>query len=383
MRDYLNESLPTHFLFPIDGDCLNDRDGVADGNGGVTFTARIASAPNCLLKVNGLPAKEENGVYTLQLHVAPGRNELLASNETDGTSASVTVYVLPHATGKYRISSDDNILFLADITANQDRYTSIFDNPYLAVYKKAHDLYGAKVHLNLFYEFDREAAARFHSERADFNLSMMTDRFKSEWEANAHWLKLAFHSRKEMPGRPYDFDEPETIIADYQAVRREVFRFAGEATFSGDVTTTHFGTANRPCVEALRDLGMKALTGYFELDAKGDPLVAYYAPIPLIKHVGERDFWRDNEVGMTFGRIDRVTNSKSLACIMEDLHAIMAHPHRGGFVSIMIHEQYFYEDYRNHLSDFEARVLEPARLLFENGYRGCFIKEAVGESLSE
>ena len=49
---------------------------------------------------------------------------------------------------RFRISSDDNILFLKDLSEGD--YKSIFDHPYLAVYKKAHDLFGAKVHLNLF-----------------------------------------------------------------------------------------------------------------------------------------------------------------------------------------------------------------------------------------
>ena len=380
MRDFLNESAATRFLFPIDGDCINERDGDATKDG-INFTATVASAPGCKVTVNGLPAVEENGVYSVQLHANPGRTVLLAKNEADGTMTTAAVYFLPRSTGKYRISSDDNILFLADITANKDTYQSIFENPYLAVYKKAHDLYGAKIHLNIFYEFNRDAAARFFTERPDFNLSMMTDKFKAEWEANADWLKLSFHARSEKPDRPYQFATAETITADYLAVRREVLRFAGEKTFSTDVTTVHWGEANPPCVAALRDLGHKALTGYFEITKKGIPSVSYYAPIPLVEHVGERDFWRDTEMGMTFGRIDRVTNIGSLEHVMEDMHKIIAHPHRGGFVSIMIHEQYFYEDYRGYLPDFEARVLEPAKLLFENGYKGCFVKEVISESL--
>ena len=40
---------------------------------------------------------------------------------------------------RFRISSDDNILFLQDINKNKDTYSSIFENPYLAMYKMAHD----------------------------------------------------------------------------------------------------------------------------------------------------------------------------------------------------------------------------------------------------
>lgn len=377
MRDYFNEDSPTRFIFPIDGDCVNAGDG-KETEKGTTFTATVSSKAGCEVTVNGIAATESNGIYKAEITVCNRQTELVAKNLTDGTEAAVSVFRFPEAMGKYRISSDDNILFLADITYNKDKYTSIFDNPYLSVYKKAHDLYGAKIHLNVFYEFDREAAKAFSSVRPDFNLSMVTDKFKAEWEANSDWLKLAFHSRKEFPPRPYLLDPPETIIRDFKDVEREVIRFAGEKTFSGDVTTIHYGSANAECVAALRDLGHKALTGYFELNRLGNPSVSYYASIPLTLHVGERDFFVDTEMGIAFGRIDRVTNLGTLDEIMEDIKNIIAHPHRGGFVSFMIHEQYFYEDCKYYLPDFEARVLEPARLLWENGYTGAFIKEIIG-----
>lgn len=376
MKDVFNESAPTRFLFPIDGDCVNANDGVASGNG-VRLTATVRSTSGCRVEIGGVPASEQDGVYSAEVIVSARSTTLTAKNLTDGTTATVSVFFLPRSVGKYRISSDDNILFLADITANQDKYTSIFDNPYLAVYKKAHDLYGAKVHLNTFYEFDRAAAAHFSTARPDFNLSMMTDRFRAEWEANADWLRLSFHARSEYPDKPYQYASPETLTEDFCAVRREILRFAGEKTFSGDVTTIHWGEADPACVAALRDLGHRALTGYFELSEKGEPRVAYYAPPSLTRHIGERDFFVDTKMGMTFGRIDLVTNMRTLDGVMEELRKIIAHPHRGGFVSFMIHEQYFHKDYRKYLPDFEARVLEPARLLFENGYQGAFIKEII------
>lgn len=376
MRDYLNEQAKTRFLFPIDGDYLNDRDGTAKRNT-IEISVAVTSAPNCEIRVNGALAIEENGIYRATVCVSEDGTVLCAKNLTDRTEASVWTCYLPNATKKYRISSDDNLLFLADITENKDVYASIFENPYLAVYKKAHDLYDAKVHLNLFYDFDRAAAKCFRSERADFNLSMVTDKFKSEWQVNADWLQLSFHSRREMPDKPYQFAAPEEIVRDFLDVKREVLRFAGEECFSTDVTTIHYGEATEDGVAALRDLGHKVLAGYFEITDKGLPLVAYYAPIPLIEHVGERDFWRDTEIGIDFARIDRVTNEGAFPKVMADIQSIIDHPHRGGFVSFMIHEQYFYKDYKAHLSDFEARVLEPARLLWENGYRGSFLKELL------
>ena len=376
MRDYLNVHAPTHFLFPVDGDHLNDRDGKITGDS-LFFTASVQSAPGCELWIGDVRASEGDGIYRAEVRVPFGESTLTAKNMTDGTSATVKLYFSTRSVGKYRISSDDNILFLADITKNKDVYTSIFDNPYLAVYKKAHDLYGAKVHLNLFYAFDREAAKHFSAQRPDFDLSMVTDKFKAEWEQNADWLKLSFHAHAEYPDNPYVNATAEQITAHYTAVRREVLRFAGEATFSEVATTVHWGSANAECTAALRDLGHRVLAGYFTLNKKGEPSVSYYAPRSLVEHVTTRDLWTDTQVGMHFSRIDRVTNIGTLEDVMADVEDVIADPHRSGFVSIMIHEQYFYEDYKNHRPDFEARVLEPAKLLAEKGYKGALLHEII------
>ena len=45
----------------------------------------------------------------------------------------------------------------------------------------------------------------------------------------------------------------------------------------------------------------------------------------------------------------------------------------------MIHEQYFYEDYCAHRPDFEKRILDPCKLLFENGYKGEHVCEMTKE----
>ena len=257
---------------------------------------------------------------------------------------------------------DDNIRFFEDLTRGDQ--TSLFEHPYLAVYHRLHEEFDLKVQLNLFYE------------NATFDLSEMTDRFRDEWAANSDWLKLSFHSKAEFPPKPYQFATPEQIIEDYDKVCREIIRFAGEECLS-TVTTIHFGEANVECARALRARGTTTLTGYFEHTAKGDPLVAYYAPDDLIDHVGERDFWVDTEEDILFGRIDIVLNGKTLEWVMEEMCKIIASPTRSGFVSIMIHEQYFYENYSHFRPDFAERVLHPCRLLCETGYVGAHISEVT------
>ncbi|MFR6055078.1 MAG: hypothetical protein ACLUHK_00430, partial [Eubacteriales bacterium] len=68
----------------------------------------------------------------------------------------------------YRLSADDNIVFLQDIAENRPR--SLFDNAYLALFRRAHEECGAKVVLNLFY--DNSSSAGFGKKREYFDLSM-------------------------------------------------------------------------------------------------------------------------------------------------------------------------------------------------------------------
>lgn len=376
MKDYLMKDAPIRFVNLIDGDCVNERDGKKIENG-IEIPVIVEAPENCEVTLCGKPMTYVNGAYHATVALYGYRNTLLAKDITNGTEAKIVILYMPTAVGKYRFSSDDNILFLQDITENKDTYHSIFENPYLAIYKKAHDLYGAKVHLNLFYAFDEKGKRSFAPERTCFDLSMVTDKFKDEFAANADWLKLAFHSHAENPAYPYSEATAEKITEDCIRVHREIIRFAGPASISNS-TTTHFGSGNRECVRALRALGYTSLTGYFQL-REGKSWVSYYTPDDVCDHVSTRDFWYDTEEDMLFGRIDRVTNLGSLEEVMEVVRDTVAHPHRGGFVSVMIHEQYFYEDYKAHLPDFEARILEPCRYLWEHGYVGAHVTEMTRE----
>ena len=48
----------------------------------------------------------------------------------------------------FSFTVDDNIIFLKDIT--EMGCESIFDHPYLAMYKRLHEKYDLKIQLNLF-----------------------------------------------------------------------------------------------------------------------------------------------------------------------------------------------------------------------------------------
>jgi len=373
MKDLVFANQNFHFIFPIDGDCLNANDGAAL-DGGTEIVARVMAPMGHKITVSGTEAEYIDGEYRARIAVFGSERALVAEDHTTGEREEIRVFRFENALGGYRLSSDDNIIFLADINAHRDEYTSIFDNPYLAMYKRAHDLYGAKVHLNLFYEFDDEARSLFSGKREYFNLSMMTDKFRDEWRANADWLKLSFHSRSEMPPAPYLHADAKTVRRDAEEVMREIRRFAGEEVLSA-ATTVHFGEATEDGIRALRELGYRAFTGYFMNPGRQ---VAYYMTEKMTDYIYERDLFRDTALDVTFARIDLVLNLYPNERNLEILRDVTSSPTRGGFVSIMIHEQYFHPDYISYIPEFETRVLDACRFLKDKGYRGVHLTELLG-----
>ena len=364
------------FIEPIDGDCLHQRSGEAVGDR-LRISVWIKAAPKRRITLNGVEMREtEEGRYLGVVETVAGENRLVATDAESGETCEISVYYFPTAAKKYRVSSDDNLLFLRDLTLHSERYASAFDHPYLAIYKKAHDLYGACVQLNLFYATDEKSLSHFSNAGEYFDLSMMTDRYREEFLANADWFKFSFHANSEYPSKPYQFAQGETVREHCERIHREIKRFAGEETISNSVTV-HWGEASEDCIRELRALGYRSFMGYFEYNSKGEPLVAYNASREMLEHIGERDFWYDREADVLYGRIDLVLNLRTAEENMRLMQEIAAHRGRGGFVSVMIHEQYFYEGYVKYLKDFEERVLGPCRYLWEQGYRGTQIADVT------
>lgn len=367
MRKYIDWDKKTHFIFPIDGDVMNRYDGEVR-NGKLYINVRVES--DSPVKVNGIIAKKCDDYYSCEVCIDDGKTVLVAEgeNETD----TISVFTLKKHIGYYRVSSDDNIIFLYDITKNKDKYNSIFDNPYLAVYKKAHDLYGAAVHLNIYYEMPAEHKY-FTEKREYFNLSQMTDKFKPEWQANSDWLKLNFHAKADQPDMPYINTDYDTIYNDCKKVQEEIIRFAGKDTLSNE-TTIHWGACTYEGVKAVRDLGIKNLAGYFVIE-NGKPLVSYFYPKDLTDYLSQRDFWVDTELDILYCKIDRVLNLHTPEDCISLLNQLNTTKTRSGFIELMMHEEYFYKDSVLYEPDFEQRVLEPCRFVYEKGYKGTFLDQ--------
>ena len=172
------------FLHPIDGDVLfSVADGIADETGLHTKITLAAPAGSKIL-VNGQLAAEEDGKYQAEVLLDAYRNTVEAENPDTGEMISMVIYWFQDGYRTYRFAVDDVIWCFENIWRNQDTYTSIFDDPFLALYRDLHEQYGTPVHMHIYYENDD----------GSFNLSMFPDKYKKEFQANGNWLKFTFQS---------------------------------------------------------------------------------------------------------------------------------------------------------------------------------------------
>ena len=248
---------------------------------------------------------------------------------------------------------DDNIRFLKEITKN--RYRSMFDHPYLAMYRRLHEEFGLKIQLNLFYRME------------DFDLSQVRDDYRAEFKACADWLKLSFHSDVENV-RPYENAGYDEVFADCNRVHKEILRFAAPEALA-DTTTIHYCRLTREGQRAMEDNGVLGLLGRFGTDGK--PHTSYGID------GNEAQRLRDGEIvkigNTTFAAIDIVLNRFSVEEILNKLSLLSG---REG-IRVMIHEQYFYPDYKSYQPDFEQKLRATFAYLISRGYHSRFYGELL------
>ena len=355
------------FLKPIDGDVLfSVADGVA-GEKGLLTTVTVAAECGRKLKINGVAAEETDGVYCAQVLLDSYRNSIEVMDTENGEAQTIVVYWFRNGYKTYRLGVDDVIWCLENIYHNQDKYQSIFEDPFLQLYKDLHDQYGTYVHMHIYYE----------TEDGSFNLTMFPDKYKKEFQANGDWLKFTFHAKANLPDSPYKYASYEQVMEEGRQVEREILRFAGPEVFS-DVTSQHFANSNLYATRAFRNLGFRCIDAYFIFDENGDPAISYYLNKAQTQHATQRDFWVDNREDIIFVKDDIIINEVELADIDGFMERISAEENHC-FHYLLIHEQYFYEDYVNYEPDYRERIFATVDWCHRHGYRPATISSIAFE----
>ena len=305
---------------------------------------------------------------------------------------------------------DDVIWIFRDLT--RQRPASLFDNPFLKVLKIAHERYGMRVQLHVFYRTD------FYYGNDEFTLAEMTDAYKEEWEEASDWIKIGFHSKQEFPDYPFVNATYEDVAAIWTDIRQEIIRFAGEKTVAHS-TVAHWGTLSKAAVRALRDGGFRLLstnTGERWM-YNGDPASLPYGhagrllqnrqPETMVYSRGTRDTAINNSLCgynyhtpeqhasirdnlQTIYDAEMDVHFKKLGdgpCLnlyaLNELEEHFAPLLGNEYVGYAVHEQYFYKDYYAYQPEYPAKILKAAEILSKAGYTYFFAEEMVDECETE
>ena len=103
------------FIFPQDGDCINKNDGTPT-DGGILIEASVEASRDADIFIGGKKAEFSEGIWSAKVLISDYKTTLSAENRKTGEVCAVTLLKFVDPVGKFRLSSDDNILFLQDIT---------------------------------------------------------------------------------------------------------------------------------------------------------------------------------------------------------------------------------------------------------------------------
>jgi hypothetical protein len=274
---------------------------------------------------------------------------------------------------RYNFYIDDHIFFLTDIAKQQPR--SLFNHFYLKGLKNLHDQYGTKFTLNIFYKNDH------HS----FTLDMFPDKYKSEWLANIDWLRLSFHAYSEFPDRPYQNATIEKLATDYDLVKSEIVRFAGEETFITP-PCIHWGMVLPESFDCLKQRGVKFLSGDYmdvktyvgEEDRDSHTTdIGYYQDLTNSSYLVNNHIFYDFKHGLMFIKNDICCNLFQPKVILVKLAELYDSDVYNTTIGLASHEQYSFDYYSGYLHDYFNRMETAIRSVTEHGYCPVFFQDGL------
>jgi hypothetical protein len=353
---------------PVQGAVLHRQHGqVIDGGLKIRVRGTAPGDQQVQVEVAGsggtcsVPAERQGDAFEAEVILRDHETDIVAkAADTASTTSAVRVLWDRNSRPRYRFAVDDNGFFLRDIW--QQQYRSLFDCFYLAMYRDLHREYGAKFVLNIYYTTADE-----------FDLTKFPDRYRSEWQDHADWLKLAFHAHANDPPQPYYDAPPEQVIADFVKIREQIYRFAGEQTYS-PTTIVHWGVVRPSAWKPLAEQGVRVLSGYFQ--QQNDQWTVNYRLDPQrSEYLSRHDALKDFASGMVFSKIDMVCNTVPLERIVPLLEEVGRDPHQNEILDLMTHEQYFWPFYSHYLPDHPQRIEAAIRWATEHGYEPVFLHE--------
>ena len=322
---------------------------------------------------NDVPATRNGRLYTARVTLKEKVNtvELKAKHPSLGEySQKIRLLWDKESFKRYNFFIDDNIFFLTEIAS--ERPKSLFDHFYLKFLREMHTKYGTLFTLNLFAE----------NNHTPFHIRDFPDSYKREFEENSHWLKLSFHAYSEFPDRPYQNVPGSKLGEDYDYLKKEICRFAGEKSFIPP-TALHWSMARPDGISALRKRGVKALSAQFykpksnqgEVGMEKELFdIGYFCSPEDCRYLGENVLLHDFEADMTYFRSTVICNYYTPEEI-RDIVEKAALEDKNGILALETHEQYSFPSYFNYIPDHFARIESAIKTAVSLGYQSSFFAE--------
>jgi hypothetical protein len=352
---------PVRIEEPVHGAVLNRRHG-EEINGGLKIRVSGQVPLHEQVTVNKVPARCTGSRFSSEVVLRDKETEIVAVSQGSSGRGEHRVRVVwdRHSQPRYRFSIDDNSFFLRDIA--QKNYASLFDCFYLDILQKLHSKYGARFVLNIYYTTED-----------GFTLPQYPERYKSQWQDNSDWLKLAFHAYANKPDRPYQYAPPAQLIADLDKVAEQIVRFAGEQTYTPP-TVIHWGMVQPGALKPLYERGVRVLSGFFR-HSDGVWEVNYFLDDARSEYLTRHDALMDFDSGIVFSKVDIVCNNTPIERIVPTLEPLTEDPNCAEIMDLFTHEQYFWPFYQNYIPDHAQRLEVAIRWVTEHGYKPVFFHE--------
>ncbi len=325
--------------------------------------------PQALVQINGVPASgrdDRRFSGSIRLTEKFNRIEVSADSQFGETRQILTVVWDKKSFKRYNYYIDDCIFVYTDIAKSRPK--SLFDHFFLKRLREIHLRYGTKFTLNSFYRNDH-----FGFEIKDFPAD-----YKQEWQTNADWLRLSFHAYSEFPDRPYQNSRAGHLLADFDLLKSEIQRFAGDGVFIPPVVI-HWAMANPKEFEGLKERGVHYLNGNFS-EGGGFRVcdIGYFYEKDIAMHLEKHKVFYDKFTGMLLGIGAGVcANQYPMDVLKKRLADAINSPYYNETLGMATHEQYSYEYYKDYQADHLDRIEYCCRTATDAGYRPVFYAEGI------
>ena len=367
---------------------------------GLKITVRGISETGRPVKVNGVPAQMDGRSFSAEVELTQKINQITASVLTPYGVYSQELSLVWDKKSFRRVNCyiDDHSFVFTELT--RQRPKRAFDHFYLAGLKKIHDETGFKATLNAFYRNDHD--------KDGFLLNEMPDTWKSEFEDNSDWLKFSFHSYSEFPDRPYLEASAEEIGKDYDLVKNEIIRFAGEKSFIAPIVI-HWANIHPAAAAEIIRRGTRCYSGSFRARVMGGPSLAerqkggdmtkvqqrsvsgadraasteglkmHYEYPEESGYLARHHHFYDPALGVVFFRGILCGNLVPMDEIPKRFDNAMKDVETRGVeaLSFASHEQYSFPSYPNYIPDHLDRMALAARTFKEYGFTPVFFNDGL------